>query len=67
MDTLNDYPHLVALAWHGDRDNHAARAVGVNNRQTACQKWVGDQAVNKVPRSEPVTCPGCKDALGEES
>lgn len=61
------YPHLVALAWYGDYDNHAARTVGVNNRQTACGRWVGDKAVSKVARSEPVTCPECTRALGGEA
>ncbi|MEU0493463.1 hypothetical protein ABZ249_29915 [Nocardiopsis sp. NPDC006139] len=64
--TNASYPHLVALAWYGDYDNHAARTVGVNNRQTACGRWVGERAISKVSRSEPVTCPVCVTALTSE-
>lgn len=64
--TNASHPHLVALAWHGDYDNHAARTVGVNNRQTACGRWVGDRAVSKVARSEPVTCKKCINWIARE-
>lgn len=50
------------FCWYGDKHIHASRAVGINNRETACGRWVSDKALHK-PRSTEITCPPCAEAV----
>lgn len=59
---MTDTMRRARNCWYGDRRTHLAGPVGINNIRTACGRWVGYRFRDQ-PRSAPVTCPACLDAV----
>ena len=61
----DEFTGIKRGCFFGDRATHMVRRVGIQNKQTACGRWVSDKASKWLPRGTKITCPDCVKAVGE--
>ncbi|MBE4788436.1 hypothetical protein PV383_19920 [Streptomyces caniscabiei] len=66
MTAIEEFTDRRRCCFYGDRATHAVRRVDLQNRQTACGRWVWDKASKSLPRSTKITCPDCTVKTAEE-
>lgn len=65
MVTADDFNDRRKHCFYGDQTTHMVRRVDIQNKQTACGKWVWGKASKSLARGVPVTCPDCVTAVEE--
>lgn len=61
----DEYTGIKRGCFFQDRATHMVRRVGLQNKQTACGKWVWDKASKWLPRGTTITCQTCVKAVEE--
>lgn len=61
----DEFTGIKRGCFFGDRATHMVRRVGLQNKQTACGRWVWDKASKWLPRGTKITCRDCVKAVGE--
>lgn len=67
MTAVEEFTDRRRYCFYGDRATHAVRRVDIQNKQTACGRWVWDKASKSLPRSTKITCQDCVKAVAEEA
>lgn len=61
----DEFSGIKRGCFFGDRATHMVRRVGIQDKQTACGRWVWDKASKWLPRGTKITCQGCVKAVGQ--
>jgi hypothetical protein len=65
MVTADDFSDRRKHCFYGDQATHMVRRIDLQNKQTACGKWVWSKASKSLARGVPITCQDCVAAVEE--